>query len=165
MPRPILRTPQKNETKTHNILSATHFQEQKQQTSKVDKMKLDRLLRKKRSKNYIDALSKLDAGGHAHNQQKVDGIINTIKKEFPEIEIFGMLLGYVSVCYLGKPYEVHTLDIAGGIVEHYKIGQPLPDGMEKARGIAMRGGYAFIEVYEDCCRAVSSNGTVSVIFY
>jgi hypothetical protein len=39
----------------------------------------------------------------------------------------------------------------------------MPGGLEKARGIAMRGGYEFIEVYADCCRCVSSNGSVSVI--
>ena len=163
MPRPILKTPQKNETHTHNILSATCNQEQKQQTQQIDKMKLDRLLRKTRSKEYMDALHELDAGGHVHNQHKVNDIINTIKKEFPEVEISGILLGYVSTCYLGKPYEVHTLDITGEIIEHYKAGQTLPNGMEKARSIAMRGGYDFIEVYVDCCRAISSNGTVSVI--
>ena len=80
------------------------------------------------------------------------------------MEIDGILLGLVSKCYLGKPYEVHILDMANQIIEHYKIGQPLPGGLEKARSIALRGGYEFIEVYIDCCRAVSSNGTVSVIF-
>ncbi len=159
MPRPILRTPQ--QTQSSNILSAAR--NQKQQTQQTDKMRQDRILRKKRSKEYMDALHKLDAGGHVHNQNKVDDIINTIKNEFPEIEIADILLGYVSVCYLGKPYEVHTLDVNGGIIEHYKSGQTLPAGLEKARGIAIRGGYAFIEVYEGCCRAVSSDGTVSVI--
>lgn len=163
MPRPILRTPQKSETQTNSILSATCNQEQKQKTQQIDKMKLDRLLRQPRSKAYMDAMHKLDAGGHVHNQAKVDSIINTIRQEFPEIELSGILLGYVSICYLGIPYEVHTLDVAGGIIEHYKAGETLPNGMEKARGIAMRGGYDFIEVYVDCCRAISSNGTVSVI--
>lgn len=129
----------------------------------MDKMKLDRLLRQTRSKTYMDTLHTLDAGGHAHNQNKVNDIINTLKNEFPEVELNGVLLGYVSVCYLGKPYEVHILDTAGGIIEHYKAGQSLPNGMEKARAIAMRGGYDFIEVYVDCCRAVSSTGVVSVI--
>ena len=70
---------------------------------------------------------------------------------------------WMAVCYLGKPYEVHTLDVTGGIIEHYQTGQILPNGMEKARSIALRGGYEFIEVYTDCCRAISSNGKVSVI--
>ena len=164
MPRPMLKQPQ-TQTQTNNILSATQqqTQAQKQQVQQMDKMKLDRLLRQPRSKAYMDALHSLDAGGHVHNQNKVNAIIDAIRKEFPEVEISGMLLGYVSICYLGKPYEVHTLDMTGSIIEHYKAGQTLPGGLEKARSIAMRGGYEFIEVYVDCCRCVSSNGRVSVI--
>lgn len=161
MPKPMLRQPQAQTQNT--ILSATKSQEQQQQAQQMDKMKLDRLLRKARSKEYMQALHKLDAGGHVHNQQKVNEIINTIRNEFPDLEISGIMLGIVSICYLGKPYEVHTLDITGQIIEHYKSGQVLPGGLEKARSIAMRGGYDFIEVYVDCCRAVSSNGSVSVI--
>jgi len=160
----MLRTPQQTQTQTNNLLSATNNnQQQKQKQQQMDKMKLDRLLRQPRSKAYMDAIHKLDAGGHVHNQEKVNDIINTIRSELPEVELSGILLGYVAVCYLGRPYEVHTLDITGGIIEHYKSGQTLPNGLEKARSIAIRGGYDFIEVYVDCCRAVSSNGTVSVI--
>lgn len=165
MPRPILRMPQQSKTEMKNILSATNTQEKEQEQTKINQMKLDRILRKKRSKEYMDAIQKLDAGGHVHNQDKVNDIINAITKEFPEVEmdLQGIMLGIVSICYLGDPYEVHSLDMTGRIIEHFKTGQALPNGMEKARTIAMRGGYAFIEVYENCCRAVSSNGTVSVI--
>ena len=160
----MLRTPQmQTQTQTSSLLSATYNSQQKQQQQQMDKMKMDKLLRKSRSKEYMEALHKLDAGGHVHNQNKVNEIINTIRSEFPEVELAGVLLGYVAICYLGKPYEVHTLDIVGGIIEHYKAGQPSPNGLEKARSIAMRGGYDFIEVYIDCCRAISANGTVSVI--
>lgn len=162
MPKPMLRQPQ-TQTQSSSILSATQQQESKQQTQQMDKMKLDRLLRKTRSKEYMDALHRLDAGGHTHNQQKVNEIIDAIRNEFPEVEISGILLGFVSICYLGKPYEVHTLDMTGQIIEHYKGGQTLPGGLEKARSIALRGGYDFIEVYVDCCRCISSNGSVSVI--
>lgn len=162
MPKPMLRQPQ-TQAQTNTILSATQNQQQKQQTQQMDKMKLDRLLRKTRSKEYMQALHTLDAGGHVHNQHKVNEIIDTIRNEFPDLEISGIMLGIVSTCYLGKPYEVHTLDITGQIIEHYKSGQVLPGGLEKARSIAMRGGYDFIEVYVDCCRAISSSGAVSVI--
>lgn len=162
MPKPMLKQPQMRE-QTNNILSAAYQQEQKEESAQMDKMKLDRLLRKPRSKKYMDALNKLDAGGHTHNQSQVKEIIDAIRGEFPEVEISGILLGFVAICYLGKPYEVHTLDFSGQIIEHYKNGQSLPQGLEKARNIALRGGYDFIEVYVDCCRAVSSNGTVSVI--
>ena len=114
MPRPMLRTPQnqtQSQTVNNNILSATRNQEHEQQ-QQMDKMKLDQLLRKKRSKEYMEALHKLDAGGHVHNQNKVNDIIRTIQEEFPEVQLGGVLLGYVSICYLGKPYEVHTLDLS-----------------------------------------------------
>lgn len=111
----------------------------------------------------MDALHKLDAGGYVHNQQKVEEILNAIKSEFPEVDLQGIMLGIVSKCYLGKPYEVHTIDITGGIIEHYKIGETLPGGLEKARSIAIRSNCEYIEVYVDCCRAISSNGSVSVI--
>ena len=119
MPRPMLRTPQQTQTQTNNLLSATNNnQQQKQKQQQMDKMKLDRLLRQPRSKAYMDAIHKLDAGGHVHNQEKVNDIINTIRSELPEVELSGILLGYVAVCYLGRPYEVHTRDITGGIIEH-----------------------------------------------
>lgn len=162
MPKPMLKQPQ-TQAQSGGILSAVQQQGHKQQPQQMDKMKLDRLLRKTRSKEYMAALHKLDAGGHVHNQHKVDEIIDTIRNEFPEVEIRGVLLGFVSICYLGKPYEVHTLDMSGQIIEHYKAGQSLPGDLEKARSISLRGGYDFIEVYVDCCRCISSTGTVSVI--
>ncbi len=162
MPKPMLRQPQ-TQSQTNTILSTTQTHQQSKQTQQMDKMKLDRLLRKSRSKEYMNAIHKLDAGGHVHNQHKVNEIIDAIRSEFPDLEISGIMLGIVSICYLGEPYEVHTLDITGQIIEHYKRGQVLPGGLEKARSIAMRGGYEFIEVYVDCCRAVSANGSVAVI--
>ncbi|MDU8038776.1 MAG: hypothetical protein E7J13_06990, partial [Streptococcus sp.] len=129
----------------------------------IDKLSLDRLLRKSRSKEYMDAIHQLDAGGHVHNKKEVNEIINTIKSEFPDVDINGILLGFVAKCYLGAPYEAHTLDLVGEIIEHYKRGETLPGGLDKAKSIALHGGYDFIEVYTDCCRAISSNGSVSVI--
>lgn len=161
MPRPIINGA-RTKTETNTILSAVN-QTNKQSAQKMDKMVLDRLLRKKRSKEYMEALHNLDAGGHVHNHDKVNEIIDAISNEFPEVEIKGILLGFVSICYLGAPYEVHTLDATGNIIQHFKVGEPLPGGLEKARSIALRGGYEFIEVYEDCCRCVSSNGFVSVV--
>lgn len=162
MPKPILKRLQVQQ-QTNTVLSATQISQQKQKTQQINKMGADRLLRKTRSKEYMQAMHNLDAGGHVHNQHKVKEIIETISKEFPDLEIKAIMLGIVSICYLGAPYEVHTLDITGEIIEHYKSGQMLPGGLEKARAIAIRGGYDFIEVYVDCCRAISSNGSVAVI--
>ncbi len=163
MPRPMLK-PVQNQGQSQNLLSATPpKQAQKKQMTQTEKMVMDRLLRKKRSKRYMDAIHSLDAGGHVHNQDKVNDIIDAIREEFPEVEINGVMLGIISKCYLGHSYEVHTLDVTGQIIEHYQTGQKMPGDLERARTIAMRGGYDFIEVYIDCLRCVSSNGTVSVV--
>ena len=90
-------------------------------------------------------------------------MLDKLRNEFPEINVAEILLGIVAVCYLGKPYEVHTLDLNGGIIQHYRAGESLPGALDKARSLAIRGGYEYIEVYADCCRAISSNGSVSVI--
>lgn len=161
MPRPIFGI-ERTQEKAASVLSLTAPKVDEQQSEK-EKMMVDKVLRKKRSKEYMEMLHKLDAGGHTLNQSKLDEIMQCIRQEFPEISINGILLGYVSMCYLGRPYEVHTLDITRGIVEHYKTGETLPNGMEKARGIAMNGGYEFIEVYSSCCRAISADGSVAVI--
>lgn len=163
MPKPILKNPQ-SQMNSNTLLSATLQPTNKnKQLQQMNKMNLDRLLRKPRSKEYVNTLSKLDAGGHVRNQNKVTEIINAIKNELPEVEISGILLGIVSKCYLGEPYEVHSLDITGQIIEHYKAGEVMPGGLEKARTLAARGGYAFIEVYIDSCRCISSTGSVSVV--
>ncbi len=162
MPKPILK-PLETQDGSKNILSTVGKRDNKQEALKKDKIKIDRLLRKKRSKKYMNILHQLDAGGHVHNQKDVEKIIDMIRNEFPEVEISGIFLGLVAKCYLGKPYEVHILDMTDQIVEHYKAGNPLPGELEKARSIAFRGGYEVIEVYTDCCRAIRADGTVSVI--
>ena len=158
MPKPMLNPSQsQKQTQVSHIMTSNLKQPQ------IDKLSLDRLLRKSRSKEYMDAIHQLDAGGHVHNKKEVNEIINTIKSEFPDVDINGILLGFVAKCYLGAPYEAHTLDLVGEIIEHYKRGETLPGGLDKAKSIALHGGYDFIEVYTDCCRAISSNGSVSVI--
>ena len=158
MPKPIL-----NSYQSQKQTQASHIMTSNLKQPQIDKLSLDRLLRKSRSKEYMDTIHQLDAGGHVHNKKEVNEIINTIKSEFPDVDINGILLGFVAKCYLGAPYEAHTLDLVGEIIEHYKRGETLPGGLDKAKSIALHGGYDFIEVYTDCCRAISSNGSVSVI--
>lgn len=162
MPKPLLHQQAQNPLEYKNFLNTSEMPKTEKKTQ-AEKLNINRLLRKQRSKAYLDALCKLDAGGHVHNSKQVEEIQKAIRSEFPEVELAGILIGYVAICYLGKPYEVHTLDFTGNIIEHYKAGQTLPDGMEKARSIALHGGYAFIEVYVDCYRAVSANGDVAVV--
>lgn len=133
------------------------------QRSKLSPMQIDRILARKRSEKYMDAISRLDAGGHVHNQHKTDALLAIIQEELPEIEIDMGPLGIIAKCYLGEPYEVHTLDVTGNIIEHYKKHQALPGSFERARSLAAKGQYAFIEVYHNALRAVSDDGTVATI--
>ena len=139
MPKIMFKNTTEIKTKSNNALSLTKPIEKAKIT--VDPIMLQRILRKKRSQKYMEAMKSLDAGGHVHNQEKVNELINVIREEFPEVELIdkGMLIGILAKCYLGFPYEVHTLNFTlSSIIEHYKRGQTLPDGMEKARGIAVR---------------------------
>lgn len=123
----------------------------------------DKLLRTKRRSQYVEALSRLDAGCHLQNPQSVQALIEALRAEFPELSLEQMPIGIVAKCYLGAPYEVHTLDVAQEIIQHYKKHQSLPVLLEKARVLAMHPSYAFIEVYIDSLRAISLDGEVSVI--
>ena len=164
MPKIMLRNTTETKSETNNTLSLTKPVEKTK--TNIDTLTLQRILRKKRSQKYMKAMKSLDAGGHVHNQEKVNELINVIREEFPEVELInsGVLIGILAKCYLGFPYEVHTLNFTlSSIIEHYKRGEMLPEGMEKARAMAVRGMYEYIEVYKDYCCAVSSDGTVSII--
>ena len=65
---------------------------------------------------------------------------------------------------MGEPYEVHTLSMLGEyIVKHYKVGESLPDGMEKARNLANNEKYDFVEVYQNKIIAVKEDGSTAII--
>lgn len=124
---------------------------------------LEKRLRSKRSDAYTEAMTKLDAGGAVCSQQVIQDLIQAIASEFPELQPHQFPIGIISKCYLGAPYEVHTLDVALEIVEHYKVGQALPAGMERGRSIALHPGYAYVEVFSNAICAVTSAGNVSII--
>jgi len=162
MPRPLLQ--KKTQTVEKNsLLSATAPLRQENRMDQTARLELERRLRKPRSEEYMKALRQLDAGGHIMDHSRAEALVNQIRKEFPEIQLDGLLIGIVAVCYLGRPYEVHSLDLAGDIIQHYKKGETMPGGLERARTLAMCGGYEFIEVYTNCLRAVSEDGSVAVI--
>lgn len=131
--------------------------------SKLSTDQVESRLRQKRSPAYIEAIAKLDAGGHVQTRESINALLVAIETELPEVSVDSWPSGYVAKCYLGKPYEVHSLNRAGSIISHYKAGQALPDGMERARGLAEHGGYAFIEVYSDKLIAVAANGDISLV--
>ncbi|UCV15100.1 hypothetical protein [Quatrionicoccus australiensis] len=124
---------------------------------------LERRLRSKRSMAYIASLQRLDAGGHSHTREALDALLQAIQHELPEISIEHLPVGIVAKCYLGEPYEVHTLDRQETIIQHYKRHQAMPPMLERARSLAMHPGYVFIEVYTDRLIAISNNGDTSMV--
>ncbi|WP_243390899.1 hypothetical protein [Paenibacillus sp. GM2FR] len=108
-------------------------------------------------------MTKLDVSGVVVSKGKVQELIDQISSEFPELAVDQLPLGIVSKCYLGNPYEVHSLDTRLQILDHYKRGEIVPNGMEKARRLAMHPSYAYIEVYMNMIAAVSLSGEVSMI--
>ena len=118
------------------------------------------MLRTKRSQRYIEALRRLDAGGALADPAALASLREAITAEFPESELAPR--GWVAKCYLGVPYEVHTLDATGAIVRHYRWGEPLPPTLERARSLARSGRYLVIEVHADRLIAIADDGATSV---
>ena len=121
----------------------------------------DRDILKKRSKRYLDTISKLDAKTLT-DTKGMEELMNAIQEEFGTADIASLPLGIVAKCFLGHPHEVHTLDLSGSqIIKHYKIGEALPDDFEKARTLAKHNAYAFVEVYRDKIILIREDGTAS----
>lgn len=120
-------------------------------------------LRQRRSTGYVEAMTRLDAGGHVHGKAATEALTEAIRQEFPDVHVEAWPLGIIAKCFLGAPYEVHTLSCSGTIIQHFKGGEALPQGMEQARSLARNGYYAFIEVYTDKMIAVGVNGQTAII--
>ncbi len=157
MPKPLV-----GERQQSNVSSRLELHSSAPLT-KLTPFELDRRLRVKRSETYMKAVTALDLGDVAMNKAALDSLLEAVRQEFPEIPLDCLPVGIVAKCYLGHPYEVHTLDMTGLIIKHYKDNEPLPVLMQRARSLAMHGSYEFIEVYADSLRAVKSDGAVSVV--
>lgn len=131
------------------------------QKTRLTPQEHNQVLNRKRSDRYLKTMTTLDAGGHASTIESARIIIDAIHAELPEITIEQFPIGIVSRCYLGSPYEVHTLDLAGGIIEHYEVNKLLPSDLEKARSLCLHPEYVLVEVYcNGEMRAVQQNGEI-----
>lgn len=161
MPRPMIGNRQKLQIGSGSSLERKN--EARASSRQLSKLELDRLLRKPRSKEYMEAMRRLDIGSHTHNDAQRDEIIRILQEEFPEVQLGGILIGIIGKCYIGPEYDVHSFDTTGGIIHHFHKNESMPPELARARALAARGTYEFIEVYHDCCRCVSADGTVAVI--
>ena len=121
----------------------------------------DRDILKKRSKKYLDLIAGLDAKTLT-NTKGMDELMKAIQEEFGTAEIAGLPLGIVAKCFLGHPYEVHTLDLSGSqIIKHYKTTETMEADFEKARTVAKHNAYVLIEVYKDKMILIREDGTAT----
>lgn len=121
----------------------------------------DRDILKKRSKKYMDLIAGLDAKTLTETKG-MEELMKAIQEEFGTAELASLPLGIVSKCFLGHPYEVHTLDLIGNqIIKHYKNNEVMEGDFEKARTVAMHNAYAMVEVYTDKMILIREDGTAS----
>lgn len=114
-----------------------------------------------RSARYLAALGRLDASATLTPTQ-LQEVIDGIHREFAE-QWAAIPLGFVGHCYLGPPYEAHTLTVDAQIIEHYVVGQALPGRLEQARALARSEHYLVIEVYPDQLVCVRTDGSVATV--
>jgi hypothetical protein len=121
----------------------------------------DRDILKKRSKKYLDLIAGLDAKTLT-DTKGMDELMKAIHEEFGTAELASLPIGIVSKCFLGHPYEVHTLDLSGSqIIHHYKVNETMDAGFEKARNVALHNAYALVEVYNDKLVLIREDGTAT----
>lgn len=155
MRRPILNG--------NNVKVDIQLKPQPRTTVELTGVALDKKRREIRSQAYIEAMTQLDGAGAVLDRTKVDQLLQSVQSEFADLQPHQFPIGIIAKCYLGEPYEVHSLDVRLEIIEHYMKGQAMPSGLEKGRSLAVHPGYAFIEIYSDSICAVARNGSVSMI--
>jgi hypothetical protein len=112
-----------------------------------------------RSHAYLAAVARLDAG--LVNQVDVADVSAQILAEFGLGA--SVPVGLVSKCFLGEPYEVHMLSLAGQILEHFVAAQPMPQPFEGARSMAEHSAYVVIEVYSDRFVCIRTDGKTTEV--
>lgn len=121
----------------------------------------DRDILKKRSKKYLDLIAGLDSKTLTETKG-MDELMKAIQEEFGTAELASLPLGIVSKCFLGHPYEVHTLDLSGSqIIKHYRSNETMEVDFEKARTVAKHNAYAMVEVYKDKIILIREDGSAS----
>ena len=120
-----------------------------------------RMLQGRRSTRYVETLGRLDASANL-SPLEVQDIIEQIRREFAE-KWTSTPIGIVSRCHLGDPFEVHTLGFDGSIIEHYRVGEVLPGGLDRARDLARSDVYLAIEVYPDRLACVRADGSTVLL--
>lgn len=148
MPRPVINR--------LTAAASTSMTSQQRTAAPTERMLLD-----KRSARYRELLARLDASATL-SPVEIKGIADDLRREF-EKKWANVPIGIVSRCHLGIPFEVHTLSLDGSIIEHYRTGEALPRGLDRARDLARTDVYLAIEVYQDRLACVRPDGSTVVL--
>lgn len=119
------------------------------------------ILRKRRTERHRHLVAQLEASGTVQ-RTGIDRVAAELANFYRE-EAAAMPLGLVARCYLGPPFVVHYLDLMGVIIDHFDAATPMPHPFETARGLALNGAYAFVEVYADRLVCVDKYGNGSEV--
>lgn len=148
---------------THSPSLTVDVRRQAPKTTSLSPAQVEQRLRQRRSRHYLEQMTRLDAGTHLQNASAIQELMDAITAEFPELGIDDRPIGIVSRCYLGPSFEVHICDLTGSIVEHFEHWRSMPPLFERARSLAVHGAYQLIEIYVSTVRAVSPDGSVAVL--
>lgn len=85
--------------KQESVLESQTMQAENQRQLSSEEIRLR--LRKPRSEAYMQAISRLDAGGTTMNSHLYEEIKNILQEEMGDRHLFDILLGIVAVCHLG----------------------------------------------------------------
>ena len=135
--------------------------------------KLQQRLRQKRSKTYVDEVSRLSAATYKGDTNALEELIGSVEKEFADLGISQYLIGLIWGIWVPdeegrrvKRYDdwISGRDFREPKARIWKSHEAMPSGgFEEARRLALHGSYAAVEVWSDALRAVALDGSVSVI--
>lgn len=120
-------------------------------------------LKNTRSSTYLDFVKDLDLGRRTLTSSEIENLKNKIAEEIGDKFMADQLLGLLAKCRLGPEYHVHSLNFAGSIIKHYKIGENVDAEFMAAIPHALQSIYEFIEVYKERLVCVYPDGRTTEI--
>jgi hypothetical protein len=81
-----------------------------------------------------------------------------------QIDVKSVLYGVLSKCFI-TGCDCHAITSEGYILNHFKVGGPIPLELAKGRPILMQYGpkCKCVEVYNNCCRVIMNDSSVITI--
>lgn len=123
------------------------------------------VIKKRRSQNYIDLITKLDQSCLLFDNQPIGELSKVFHSEFPEVPSYppSNLVAIVRPCLCETSCEFFVVDFKHDVVKCYaKNMKDLPQELKRIRNLALSGYYLLLEVYEDCICAVNKNGFAAI---